>query len=193
MIDFDAIEAYPEPEITGGLEEPEVYEPEVPVELPAEEAPEDIQEEPVAPAPKPRPSKPKAAPAPAPEPVEEEKGPGALTALTPIVTQKRQSDVLTDDADIQVMIGQAMNAQIATLTACYERQLKIDESLRGRWRIGYVVQEDGTTREGSAVGMDQSHTAFEECIVRELGKWRFDKIASERPVQRSLRFTPSEF
>jgi len=104
------------------------------------------------------------------------------------VGASRRGGVLTDPAQIKKMIFELMRAQMPRLNGCYENELKRDDSVAGKWRLRYTILPDGKVKDASATGLDMQVPDFEACMAREIGKWRFQRLAAEQPVQKSVTF-----
>ena len=86
-----------------------------------------------------------------------------VLGLTPDVSISRREQLgirLEDDQAIIGMIRRVMDTEIPRLRVCYERRLKADPDLRGRWRVSFTVQADGYTRGVGAVG-----TETKDCLL----------------------------
>jgi hypothetical protein len=121
-------------------------------------------------------------------------GGGGLNDLS-ISTRDIDRDKTTvyEDRDaIIFMIGERMVKQIPGLNNCYERRLKVNESLQGRWRLDFTVTEDGSVEGATATGLNRRDAELEECITGMIeSKWRFAKVAYDVPVRRTLTFRPN--
>jgi hypothetical protein len=106
------------------------------------------------------------------------------------VGASRRGGVLTDPAQIKTMIFKLMSAQMPRLNGCYEQELKRDESVSGKWRLRYTILEDGKVKDVAVTGLDMKVESFEGCMEREIGKWRFQRLAAPQPVQKSVTFRP---
>jgi hypothetical protein len=107
------------------------------------------------------------------------------------VTATRRGAILEDSEAIRKMIGDRMRAQAPRLNACYESQLKSDESLAGRWRLAFTVTKAGKVASASAEGVTASVPEFEACLASEVGGWSFQRIKSDQPVRKSFTFRPA--
>ena len=104
----------------------------------------------------------------------------------------RRGEVLSDPDAIVQMIGKLMRQNIPRLKHCYERELKKDPSLKGRWLIRYTVTKEGKAVNASATGRDGSNAELEACMANVIEtRWRFDRIVRDQPVQKTLTFRPS--
>lgn len=106
------------------------------------------------------------------------------------VTNERKAGVLEDPEAIRQMIAERMSGQMQQLNSCYERQLKAEPGLSGRWRIRYTVGADGTVRDASVVGLNGANREFEQCMIGIMNRWRFGRIIRDQPVQRTVAFRP---
>ncbi|MBA2321697.1 MAG: AgmX/PglI C-terminal domain-containing protein [Deltaproteobacteria bacterium] len=102
----------------------------------------------------------------------------------------RRAGPLTDPDQIRDMVFARMTAQSGKLKACYEERLKTLNTLSGRWLVSFTVAPNDTVANPAAKGATVSDAEFETCLVRELGRWAFDPISRDQPVQRTLKFTP---
>ncbi len=104
---------------------------------------------------------------------------------------RRRGEVLTDADAIRKMIGDLMNQNIPRLKQCYERELKRDPQLAGRWLIKYTVTKEGKATDASATGRDRSNAELEACMANVIeSRWAFDRIIRSQPVQKTLTFRP---
>jgi len=104
---------------------------------------------------------------------------------------RRRSEVLTDADAIRKMIGDLMKQNIPRLKQCYERELKRDPELAGRWLIKYTVNKEGKAVNASASGRDRSNAELETCMANVIeSRWAFDRIVRDQPVQKTLTFRP---
>lgn len=177
LLDFDEGDDYPIPELVAAAPEPEE---------PANDG--------VAEAPKPAPvtsgaeisEAPRSAPPPPPVPA---KTPGGLVGVD--VTANRRGTVLEDPDAIRKMIGEKLTAFAPRLNGCYERELKNNETLAGRWRVGFVVGSDGRVQSPTVEALSGSVPSFETCLKSEVGTWAFQRIARDQPVRKTFTFRPA--
>lgn len=180
LLDFDEFEDYPMPELVAAAPEPDDG---VAAVEPAEAAgtPEGAATGgSVAPAPSPRPQPARAAPEPAP-----------ALGFGLDVNASRRAEVLDDPEAIRQMIGDRLTGYAPRLNACYERELKNDEDLAGRWRVGFTVDKEGRVREPVAEALSGSVPQFEACLVSEMARWTFGRITQDQPVRKTFTFRPA--
>jgi len=103
----------------------------------------------------------------------------------------RRGEVLDNPDAIRQMIGKEMALRMGTLKPCYERQLKRDATLGGRWLLKYTVTKEGKAVGASATGRDASNAEMEQCIADTIEKrWKFQRIVRDQPVQKTIAFRP---
>lgn len=167
LLDFDEGDDYPIPELVAAAPEPE---------------------KPVVEDRAPTGDQISAAPKPAPEPVPA-KTPGGLVGVD--VSASRRGTVLEDPDAIRKMIGEKLTALAPRLNGCYERELKNNETLAGRWRVGFVVKPDGKVSEPVAEPLSGSVPSFEGCLQKEVATWSFQRIGRSQPVRKTFTFRPA--
>ena len=126
-------------------------------------------------------------------------------ALSPAVGQRPSVDlslqaprvrrddnlVLSDPDAIRQMIGEYMREQIPQLNGCYDRRLKVQPNLGGRWKLQFVVDRNGDVEDAVVDPIEVADAELEECIVHHVEReWEFGKVAMNQPVSRTLRFQP---
>ena len=113
-----------------------------------------------------------------------------LSLGMPQVTQRRRADVLEDPDSIGAMVSARLAEQLPGLERCYIERLRSDATVRGRWRIEFVVQESGRVKAPTAKGNDVSDAELEACMAREMSSWTFDRIGNEVTQSKTLVFEP---
>jgi hypothetical protein len=102
---------------------------------------------------------------------------------------QRGGAVLSDPSAIRAMIGRRMASLVPSLQVCYDRRLKVNPALKGRWRLAFTVRADGGVEGVGASGVERSDRAFEVCLAEHVREhWSFQRIAAPQPVSRTLRF-----
>lgn len=180
LLDFDEGDDYPIPELVAAAPEPEVEPDRVETNDGVAAAPDNAPAPDNALAPKPAAPKPRVDPAPS----------GGLN-LSLDVSASRRGVVLDDPEAIREMIGKRLTGFAPRLNGCYERELKNDENLAGRWRIAFVIGTDGKTKSVTAEALSGSVPSFETCLGGEVGKWQFERIARDQPVRKTFTFRPA--
>jgi hypothetical protein len=109
----------------------------------------------------------------------------------PEVTQRRRADALDDADSIRSMVSARMSAQLPGLERCYLQRLEADSTLRGRWRVEFVVQQDGRVGSAGVFGRGVEDEVMEACMVQEMSTWTFDRITQEFTSSKTLVFEPA--
>lgn len=190
LLDFDTMD-FPMPEVVSADPTPPTPPPE-PTKSKTKggknPAPEPRNPQPggiaTAPSPtQPDPSSPSASPRPTPPPS------SGISIGGPRV-RRDDGRVLSDPEEIRNMIGERLAEQIPMLQICYERRLKVQESLSGRWSVTFTVQKDGSAASTVAKGLNRADAELEGCIQSTVNeKWRFSKITIPQPVKRTVTFS----
>ncbi|MCA9494389.1 MAG: AgmX/PglI C-terminal domain-containing protein [Myxococcales bacterium] len=117
--------------------------------------------------------------------------PGGLDDLTiggPAV-RRDSNTVLSDPDAIRMMIGERLREQIPGLQVCYDRRLKVDSTLKGRWLLTFNVQPSGKVSGATANGLDRKDATLEQCLTHHVEtNWVFGKINVTQPVRRTITF-----
>ncbi len=194
MLDFDDFEDWEEPTIVsaGELGLDGVAEAGEPDDTDLEEKPASQPKSAVPTAETPKPSTDRTQSVASRQPLGQESPRPRTTAgglsLRGDVKQQRRGVALSDPDAIRRSIKQSLSAQIPRLTQCYNQRLKVKGDLAGRWRIRFTVSKDGQATSPATEGLNMKDAEFEACMSREIGRWRFDKIVSDLPVQRTVTF-----
>lgn len=194
LLDFDEFEDWEEPTIVsaGELGLDGVAEADEPDETEGSETPASKPgpADPVAATPKPRvvETKPAESRQPLGQPSPRPRTTAGGLSLRGDVKQQRRGVALSDPDAIRKSIKQSLSAQIPRLTQCYNQRLKAKPGLVGRWRIRFTVSKDGQAISPATEGLNMKDAEFEACMSREIGRWRFDKLVSDLPVQRTVTF-----
>jgi hypothetical protein len=107
-------------------------------------------------------------------------------------TVRRDDNVVLSDPDaIRDMIGERLVEFTPGLTVCYDRRLKVNPTLKGRWRLKFSVLPSGAVSGASAEGLDRRDRELEACVAEHISEhWRFGRITVTQPVSRTLKFYP---
>jgi hypothetical protein len=98
--------------------------------------------------------------------------------------------VLSDPAEINVMVKRVMSKGQGQLRQCYESRLKADEGLKGAWNVQFQIDPTGHATAVTVVGVDAPDSELESCIERNIVEWDFLKINEPLVVQKVYRFGP---
>ena len=98
--------------------------------------------------------------------------------------------VLETPASINSAVRRYTKKKKGQLTQCYNQQLNVDPTLKGRWIVRFAIQQDGSTSSVSVKHMDQRSREFEDCIKRAVEGWKFPAIAEDWNVEKEYSFRP---
>jgi hypothetical protein len=101
--------------------------------------------------------------------------------------------VLSDEAAIYEMAKRVINASSAQLQTCYNNRLKQVESLKGGWKVSFVIGKDGMTKDVGVSALNAADTELEQCMTRAVQGWRFQRVSKDQPVTKTYRFGPSGY
>jgi hypothetical protein len=118
-------------------------------------------------------------------------GSGGALGLSVQVKAEREKPIIKDPAEIKEHIYTVFRKSLPSLVTCYKERLKDDSSVRGKWRISFVVGRDGRTREANAQGISMVDEVLESCLKKKVSTWSFYRLPNDQPVSKSLNFTPS--
>lgn len=79
----------------------------------------------------------------------------------------------------------------ASIQASYQARLKQDETLKGTWKISFVIKTDGSVKNAKAIGQNVSDPKLEADIVKIVTATKFDPIAEDQPIIKSIQLAPS--
>lgn len=90
-------------------------------------------------------------------------------------------------------IEAVIRANLAKIKACYERFLQAKRNLAGRVQTKFVIAPDGTVSSSDIQRSDLSHGPTENCIAKEITRWKFPhpRGGGEVKVSYPFVFTPS--
>lgn len=96
---------------------------------------------------------------------------------------------LSGQRAIAQMISGVLRRQLPRLRPCYESSLRADPSFGGSWVLTFTVETDGSVSAPRATASDTSNAMFEECLVRRVEGWRFQRIVKPQPVKKTVDFS----
>lgn len=59
---------------------------------------------------------------------------------------------------------------------CYESEKRLNPQLKGKVSVRIVIKEDGSVSGTTITSNSTSNKKVENCIVRNVSKWKFDEI-----------------
>jgi len=101
-----------------------------------------------------------------------------------------KTDVTPPD-QLAAMIQRRFGRMNGSIQASYQARLKQDETLKGTWKISFVIKKDGSVKNAKAVGQNVSDPALEADIVKIVTATTFDPIADDQPVDKTITLSPS--
>lgn len=105
------------------------------------------------------------------------------------VLGRSATETLTDADEIGEMIKRVVSRNSRQLEDCYSDRLKTDETLEGRWRVGFEVQKDGSVDGIEVVALNRADATLETCLNEKVKRWRFQRISSPQGVSKNYSFT----
>ncbi len=77
------------------------------------------------------------------------------------------------------------------INACYEQELKADQSLTGKIEVVWTVNPDGFTSGVTISANTTGNRSLEDCIVRRIKRWKFPEQADEYEITYPFNFFPA--
>ena len=96
--------------------------------------------------------------------------------------------VLCKPGEIYEGVRSVLKVKSPQLAQCYQRALKSNEGLRGRWMASFVVQKSGKPAEVKAVGQSMKDATLEACVVTQIERWSFPQLCEPMPIETPLSF-----
>jgi hypothetical protein len=113
------------------------------------------------------------------------------TGPTVNVSRPSMDVVLSDDQQIYDMAKSIISSSGRQLQTCYDQRLKQNESLKGKWKLEFVIGKDGLPKKVAVTGLTMKDAELESCMVRSVSGWRFQRIARDQPIAKTYGFGPS--
>lgn len=105
------------------------------------------------------------------------------------VLSRTATEVLTDPTAIAEMTRRVVSRNSRQLEDCYSDRLKQDESIEGRWRVGFEIQKDGSVDKIEVAALTKADAPLETCLKDKVKRWRFQRISSAQGVSKNYSFT----
>lgn len=86
-----------------------------------------------------------------------------------------------------------VKAKTPQVRACYERELKKREGLRGKVVLAWTIRANGTVTGTHAVRNTTRNTAMIPCMTRAVSQWRFPRAESPFDVEYPFVFKPRDW
>lgn len=98
---------------------------------------------------------------------------------------------LSNEAEIRQMVTSTLKRYLPRLSACYSSARNARPDLEGNWVLIATVQTDGSVAGVSLTGVDVADDVLESCVVRQVERWRFQRITRSLPIRKTLPFRRS--
>jgi hypothetical protein len=115
---------------------------------------------------------------------------GGTLGLAVKVKAEREKPLIKDPEEIKQHIYNVLVKSLPTLTDCYRERLKEDRTVRGKWRISFVVTRGGRAKDPGAQGISMVDAKLESCMKKKILTWSFYRLPTDQPVSKSLTFSP---
>lgn len=115
-------------------------------------------------------------------------GVGGITINRPEIDQR-----LSDPNAIKDMARRVIDSFSPQLQSCYNQRLKSVPGLAGAWKVSFVIEKDGATRDVKVAGVNAGDDELESCMARSVQGWRFQKINRDQPISKTYRFGASSW
>ena len=97
--------------------------------------------------------------------------------------------VLSDPSEIRTMIKGVMDKYLPRFKRCYDQQLKLDSSLRGKWWLAFKVGTSGKPLGVRVSGEGVSHPDLEACVSAAANEMTFQRISAAQDIRYPLNFS----
>lgn len=86
-----------------------------------------------------------------------------------------------------------VKAKTPQVRACYERELKKQDGLRGKVVLGWTIKADGRVTGARAVRNSTRNTAMIPCMISAVSSWRFPRAEAGFDVEYPFVFKPRDW
>ena len=86
-----------------------------------------------------------------------------------------------------------VKAKTPQVRACYERELKKHDGLRGTVVVGWTIGASGTVSGARAVRNSTRNSEMIPCMTRAISKWRFPRAKESFDVEYPFVFRPRDW
>lgn len=98
-----------------------------------------------------------------------------------VASKGPEAIVLKDTEAIREMVQTVLKTGGSSLKACYESEIKTDETLRGTWEISFSLNRSGKAQAIEIAALSTSNPDLEACMQSKVSKWSFVPI--ENPIR----------
>lgn len=99
-----------------------------------------------------------------------------------------QAIELCKPGEIYEAVRGVMKVKSPQVRQCYDRALKSNESLSGRWMASFVIGKDGGTTKVNVRGEGVSDSGLEGCLVQQIERWTFPPLCEPMPIETPFTF-----
>jgi hypothetical protein len=103
-------------------------------------------------------------------------------------TRDVASGVLQTPAEINRAVRKSLRRYKGQLEQCYNIELNVDETLKGRWLVSFTVEPTGQTSGVSVKPITRPHPDLEVCMAKNVKRWSFPRIAEAYPYVKEYAF-----
>jgi len=100
-------------------------------------------------------------------------------------------DVLSDRGEIEAMAARVIKVYNSQILACYSQAVKQIPDLKGIWTVSFTITPGGTTDNIRVKAAGTANPDMEACMLRQVGTWKFEKLAQEFKLAKQYRLSPS--
>ncbi|MCO4770107.1 MAG: AgmX/PglI C-terminal domain-containing protein [Deltaproteobacteria bacterium] len=86
-----------------------------------------------------------------------------------------------------------IKAKTPQVRACYERELKKHDGLRGKVVIGWTIRANGSVSGARAVQNTTRNQTMIPCMTRAVSDWRFPRAEASFDVEYPFKFKPRDW
>jgi len=123
--------------------------------------------------------------------VENPDRPDEQVRVRPRIRERDPRTRITLPGEYASYLSGAISGRTRQLRSCYETALRRDPSLRGRVRLQFQLQADGTVA-NAALRDNELNDHFEGCALRRVARWTFDPPPESTPVSKTYSFESGE-
>lgn len=98
---------------------------------------------------------------------------------------------LVNQSEIRSMVAKRLRQYLPRLRTCYTQARNARPELEGEWRLQATVQTDGSLAGISFTGVGVQDEVLEACALRQVERWRFQRISKAQPFSKTLPFRKS--
>lgn len=93
----------------------------------------------------------------------------------------------------QSQVKAVIKAKMPQIKACYERELKNDEGLRGKVVVGWTIQANGSVSGLRTVRNSTRNSSLSKCIIQNVSRWSFPRAEASLDIEYPFSFKPRDW